>query len=122
MDNDPTVDSGLEGVVVAESALTGAVGALKGPLYGGAPGPVRDMLDAIGADGDPRQYLQEQLRLGHRIMGMGHRIYRCARSALGGAPRCNAHAAVRADGQRATGGASVDNSDRMVDRGANRPL
>jgi hypothetical protein len=40
--------------------------ALKGPLHGGAPGPVLDMLDAIGA---PE-------RAGRRIMGMGHRIYR----------------------------------------------
>jgi len=58
------------------SAVVAAVGALKGPLHGGAPGPVLDMLDAIGEPERARGYLQAELTAGRRIMGMGHRIYR----------------------------------------------
>jgi citrate synthase len=58
------------------SAVTAAIGALKGPLHGGAPGPVLDMLDAVLARGDAAQWLREELAAGRRIMGMGHRIYR----------------------------------------------
>jgi len=60
------------------SAIVGAVGALKGPLHGGAPGPVLDMLDAIGAPDAARAevWLRAELAAGRRIMGMGHRIYR----------------------------------------------
>jgi citrate synthase len=60
----------------AVSALVAAVGALKGPLHGGAPGPVLDMLDAIGPGGSVQEWLQGELDAGRRIMGMGHRIYR----------------------------------------------
>jgi citrate synthase len=58
------------------SAVTAAVGALKGPLHGGAPGPVLDMLDAIGGAGNAEAWLRAELASGRRIMGMGHRIYR----------------------------------------------
>ncbi len=58
------------------SAITGAVGALKGPLHGGAPGPVLDMLDAIGEPSRAEAWLSAELEAGRRIMGMGHRIYR----------------------------------------------
>jgi citrate synthase len=58
------------------SACVGAVGALKGPLHGGAPGPVLDMLDAIGEPARAEQWLLGELGAGRRIMGMGHRIYR----------------------------------------------
>lgn len=58
------------------SAITGAVGALKGPLHGGAPGPVLDMLDAIEVPERATQWLEAELAAGRRIMGMGHRIYR----------------------------------------------
>jgi citrate synthase len=58
------------------SAVVGALGALKGPLHGGAPGPVLDMLEAVGTPARAVAWLEEQLALGHRIMGMGHRIYR----------------------------------------------
>jgi citrate synthase len=58
------------------SAVVAAVGALKGPLHGGAPGPVLDMLDAIGAAANAPAWIENQLESGHRIMGMGHRIYR----------------------------------------------
>jgi citrate synthase len=58
------------------SAVVAAVGALKGPLHGGAPGPVLDMLDAIGAPANAEAWLLGELAAGRRIMGMGHRIYR----------------------------------------------
>jgi citrate synthase len=55
--------------------IVAALGALKGPLHGGAPGPVLDMLDAT-RDVEPRAWLEAELAAGRRIMGMGHRIYR----------------------------------------------
>lgn len=58
------------------SALVAGIGALKGPLHGGAPGPVLEMLDAIGESRRARAYLEAELAAGRRIMGMGHRIYR----------------------------------------------
>ncbi len=58
------------------SALVGAIGALKGPLHGGAPGPVLDMLDAIGEPARAEAWLVGELAAGRRIMGMGHRVYR----------------------------------------------
>jgi citrate synthase len=56
------------------SAVVAGVGALKGPLHGGAPGPVLDMLDSVGDS--VRAYLEAELNAGRRIMGMGHRVYR----------------------------------------------
>ena len=58
------------------AALVGAIGALKGPLHGGAPGPVLDMLDAIGAPANAEAWLRAELEAGRRVMGMGHRVYR----------------------------------------------
>ena len=55
--------------------VVAGLAALKGPLHGGAPGPVLDMLDAT-KDGAPRIWLENELASGRRIMGMGHRIYR----------------------------------------------
>jgi citrate synthase len=55
--------------------ILAALGALKGPLHGGAPGPVLDMLDATRGV-EPRVWLAAELAAGRRIMGMGHRIYR----------------------------------------------
>lgn len=60
----------------AVSAVVAAIGALKGPLHGGAPGPVLDMLDAIGEPEAARAWLVAELAAGRRIMGMGHRVYR----------------------------------------------
>ncbi|WP_313695630.1 citrate/2-methylcitrate synthase [Halorarum halobium] len=57
------------------SAVTGAVGALKGPLHGGAPGPVLDMLLDIHESGDPAAAVHERLDAGERLMGFGHRVY-----------------------------------------------
>jgi citrate synthase len=58
------------------SAVVAAIGALKGPLHGGAPGPVLDMLDAVGTADRAPAWIDAELRAGRRIMGMGHRIYR----------------------------------------------
>jgi len=58
------------------SALVAGLGALKGPLHGGAPGPVLDMLDAIGDPDNAGAWLRAELTAGRRIMGMGHRVYR----------------------------------------------
>jgi citrate synthase len=58
------------------SAVVGAVGALKGPLHGGAPGPVLEMLREIGEPDRARAWLARELDAGRRIMGMGHRVYR----------------------------------------------
>ncbi|WP_127902369.1 citrate synthase/methylcitrate synthase [Solirhodobacter olei] len=58
------------------SSVTGALCALKGPLHGGAPGPVLDMLDAIGTEDNIRPWLEAALGRGERLMGFGHRIYR----------------------------------------------
>jgi citrate synthase len=60
----------------AVSAVVGAIGALKGPLHGGAPGPVLDMLDAVGRPDTASDWLERELVASRRIMGMGHRIYR----------------------------------------------
>lgn len=58
------------------SAVAAGLGALKGPLHGGAPGPVLDMLDAIGKPANALAWIERQLSLGQRLMGMGHRIYK----------------------------------------------
>jgi citrate synthase len=58
------------------SAVTGAVGALKGPLHGGAPGPVLNMLVDIKTAGDAEAWLRNEIKEGRRIMGFGHRVYK----------------------------------------------
>src|SRR6266567_3937926 len=58
------------------SAVTGAIGALKGPLHGGAPGPVLDMLVEIGAADRAEAWVRNELAAGRRIMGFGHRVYK----------------------------------------------
>ena len=58
------------------SAVTGAVGSLKGPLHGGAPGPVLEMLLEVHESGDAEGYVRETLASGERLMGFGHRVYR----------------------------------------------
>ena len=58
------------------SAITGAVGALKGPLHGGAPGPALDMVFEIGDPAHAEAYLRNKLASGERLMGFGHRVYR----------------------------------------------
>jgi len=58
------------------SSVIAAMGALKGPLHGGAPGPVLDMLDGIGSPDHAGSWLEEALARGDRLMGFGHRVYR----------------------------------------------
>lgn len=58
------------------SAVLAGLGALKGPLHGGAPGPVIAMLDAIAAAVDAHGWLTREVARGERLMGFGHRIYR----------------------------------------------
>lgn len=58
------------------SAVTGGVGALKGPLHGGAPGPALDMVFEIGSAERAEPYVREKLERGERIMGFGHRVYK----------------------------------------------
>ncbi len=65
-----STESGLVSAVIA------ALSALKGRLHGGAPGPVLDMLDAIGTAEQAEPWLDEQMDRGERIMGFGHRAYR----------------------------------------------
>jgi citrate synthase len=58
------------------SATLAAMSALKGPLHGGAPGPVLDTLDNIGDAEHAIAWLQGALNRGERLMGFGHRVYR----------------------------------------------
>ena len=58
------------------SAVVGALGALKGPLHGGAPGPALDMVFDIGEESRAEAYLRAKLDRGERLMGFGHRVYR----------------------------------------------
>lgn len=58
------------------ASLSSAVGALSGPLHGGAPAYVMPMLEEVKASGDAEAYVRDLLDKGGRIMGFGHRIYR----------------------------------------------
>ena len=58
------------------SALSAAVGALSGPLHGGAPSRVLKMLDEVERTGDAERWVSDALDRGERLMGFGHRIYR----------------------------------------------
>jgi citrate synthase len=58
------------------AALSGAVGALSGPLHGGAPSRVLKMLDEVEATGDAERWVKDALDRGERLMGFGHRVYR----------------------------------------------
>ena len=58
------------------AALSAAVGALSGPLHGGAPSRVLQMLDEVDAAGDAERWVKDALDRGERLMGFGHRVYR----------------------------------------------
>lgn len=58
------------------SAITGAVGALKGPLHGGAPGPALDMVFEIGQASRAEDVLRRKIESGEKLMGFGHRVYK----------------------------------------------
>jgi citrate synthase len=75
------------------SAALAGISALKGPLHGGAPGPVLDMLDAIGTPENAVTWIGEAFARGERLMGFGHRVYRvrdpradALKQAVGGLP------------------------------------
>jgi citrate synthase len=58
------------------ACLSGAVGAMSGPLHGGAPSRVLHMIEAVEQSGDARGYVRGVLDRGERLMGFGHRVYR----------------------------------------------
>jgi citrate synthase len=58
------------------AALSAAVGALSGPLHGGAPARVLKMLDEVERMGDAERWVKQALDRGERLMGFGHRVYR----------------------------------------------
>lgn len=58
------------------SAVIGAVGALKGPLHGGAPGPALDMVFEVGTEENAEPVLRKIIERGDRLMGFGHRVYK----------------------------------------------
>ena len=58
------------------SAVLAGISALKGPLHGGAPGPIIEMLDEIGQPENARAWIEGALARGDRLMGFGHRIYK----------------------------------------------
>jgi citrate synthase len=58
------------------AAISGALGALSGPLHGGAPSRVLQMLDDVEREGNPEAYVKKLLDRGDRLMGFGHRVYR----------------------------------------------
>jgi len=58
------------------AALSSAVGALSGPLHGGAPSRVLRMLDEVEQMGDAEKWVKQALDSGQRLMGFGHRVYR----------------------------------------------
>jgi citrate synthase len=58
------------------SAVVGALGALKGPLHGGAPGPALDMVFEIGDASRAEEVLRRKVQAGEKLMGFGHRVYK----------------------------------------------
>jgi citrate synthase len=58
------------------SAVTSAIGTMKGPLHGGAPSGVIELLDEIALDGDAEKVMNEKLTRGEKLMGFGHRVYK----------------------------------------------
>ncbi len=58
------------------SAVVAAIGALKGPLHGGAPGPALSMIEEIGTPDRAEAWMQDAVAKGKRLMGFGHRVYK----------------------------------------------
>lgn len=58
------------------SAVTAAIGSLKGPLHGGAPGPALQLIEEVQERGDAEGVIRERLERGERLMGFGHRQYK----------------------------------------------
>ena len=58
------------------SAVVGAIGAMKGPLHGGAPSEVVEQIHQVGSPERAEQWVRDALDRGERLMGFGHRVYR----------------------------------------------
>ncbi|MBO0959730.1 citrate synthase/methylcitrate synthase [Neobacillus sp. MM2021_6] len=58
------------------SAITSAIGTMKGPLHGGAPLGVIELLDEIALVGDPEMVIRGKVLRGEKLMGFGHRVYK----------------------------------------------
>jgi citrate synthase len=58
------------------SAVTGAIGTMKGPLHGGAPSEVVDQLAKVGSKEHAEEWIRDAMARGERLMGFGHRVYR----------------------------------------------
>ena len=58
------------------ASISGAIGAMSGPLHGGAPSRVLHMIEEVEKRGDARAYVKDLLDKGERLMGFGHRVYR----------------------------------------------
>ncbi len=98
------------------SAITGAIGALKGPLHGGAPGPALDMVFDIQQHGDAEGYLRRKIEAGERFMGFGHRVYKVRD------PRADVLSAAAAQMYQAGGDMALYNLAREVEATALRLL
>ncbi|MFN8458838.1 MAG: citrate/2-methylcitrate synthase [Anaerolineae bacterium] len=94
------------------SAVVGALGALKGPLHGGAPGPALDMVFDIGEADRAETYLRDKLARGERLMGFGHRIYKVRD------PRAEVLAAAAARMFRGNGHQALYQLSRQVEQTA----
>ena len=80
------------------SAVVAALGALKGPLHGGAPGPALDMVFEIGEASRAEAILRAKVAGGEKLMGFGHRVYKVRdprADVLGGRRRADVHAGRR---------------------------
>ena len=86
--------------------LAGAVGALSGPLHGGAPSRVLDMLGAIGDPINTQEWGRAELDAGRKLMGFGHAVYRA------GDPRST----LLKETATELGGALVDRAIEIEDR------
>jgi citrate synthase len=87
-------------------ALAGAIAALSGPLHGGAPSRVLDMLDAIGDSENAERWARSELAAGRKLMGFGHAVYRAED------PRSR----LLHETARALGGELVDRAERIEKR------
>jgi citrate synthase len=94
------------------SAVAGALGALKGPLHGGAPGPALDMVFEIGDAVNSEAYLRGKLERGERLMGFGHRVYKVRD------PRAEVLSAAAAQMYRSNGHQALYQLSRQVEQTA----
>lgn len=98
------------------SAITGAVGALKGPLHGGAPGPALDMVFEIETPERAEEVMRGKLDRGERLMGFGHRVYKVRD------PRADVLSVAAEQMYRADGDMGLYNLTREVEQTAVRLL